>query len=260
MADSVLYEVDEGLATVTLNRPDAMNALDTETKNELRDALRVAASDEEVRAVLLTARGRAFCVGQDLKEHVATLEAGGGMTTVAEHYNPIATAIATMPKPVVAGVNGVAAGAGAGFAFAADYRVAADTAAFNTAFAGVALCTDSGMAWTLQRLAGRGVATDLLLFPRSVGAQEALGLGLVNRVVPAADLAAEAVAVARRLASGPTVAYAAIKEALAFGAEHSLAETLAREEELQERAGSSADHREAVTSFVRKQQPHFTGR
>lgn len=260
MADSVLYEVDEGLATVTLNRPDAMNALDTETKNELRDALRVAASDEEVRAVLLTARGRAFCVGQDLKEHVATLEAGGGMTTVAEHYTPIATAIATMPKPVVAGVNGVAAGAGAGFAFAADYRVAADTAAFNTAFAGVALSTDSGMAWTLARLAGQGVAADLLLFPRSVGAQEALALGLVHRVVPAADLAAEAVAVARRLASGPTVAYAAIKEALAYGAEHSFAETLAREEELQARAGASADHREAVTSFVRKQPPHFVGR
>jgi 2-(1,2-epoxy-1,2-dihydrophenyl)acetyl-CoA isomerase len=259
MGDSVLYEVDEGLATVTLNRPEAMNALDTETKNDLRDALRAAGSDEVVRAVLLTGRGRAFCVGQDLKEHVGILEAGGGLTTVAEHYNPIATAIATMPKPVVAGVNGVAAGAGAGFAFAADYRVAADTAAFNTAFAGVALSTDSGMAWTLQRLIGAGRAADLLYFPRSVRADEALALGLVHRVVPAEELPGEALAVARRLASGPTVAYAAIKDALAYGAAHSFVETLGREDLLQARAGAAADHREAVTAFVAKRPPRFVG-
>lgn len=260
MGDSVLYEVDEGLARVTLNRPEAMNALDTGTKNELRDALRDAGSDEAVRAVLLTGRGRAFCVGQDLKEHIGILEAGGGLTTVSEHYNPIATAIATMPKPVVAGVNGVAAGAGAGFAFAADYRIAADTAGFRTAFAGVALSTDSGMAWTLQRLVGYGPAADLLLFPRTVPADEALSLGLVHKVVPAADLAAEALAVARQLAAGPTVAYAAIKDAMAYGAAHSFTDTLAREEQLQARAGASADHREAVAAFVRKETPRFVGR
>ncbi|MFC4032604.1 enoyl-CoA hydratase-related protein [Streptomyces polygonati] len=260
MADSVLYEVGDGLATVTLNRPEAMNALNTTTKNELRDALREAAADEGVRAVLLTAGGRAFCVGQDLKEHVEVLAAGGGLTTVAEHYNPITTAIATMPKPVVAGINGVAAGAGAGFAFAADYRVAADTASFNTAFAGVALGTDSGLSWTLPRLVGAGRAADLLLFPRSVPAAEALSLGLVHRVVPAAELPAEALAVARKLAAGPTVAYAAIKAALAFGADHSLAEALAMEDVLQTRAGASQDHRTAVTAFVNKQAPRFEGR
>jgi 2-(1,2-epoxy-1,2-dihydrophenyl)acetyl-CoA isomerase len=260
MGDSVLYEVDEGLATVTLNRPEAMNALDTEAKNALRDAARAAASDDGVRAVLLTARGRAFCVGQDLKEHVAVLEAGGGMTTVAEHYSPIAAALATMPKPVVVAVNGVAAGAGAGFAFAADYRLAADTASFNTAFTAIGLSTDSGMAWTLQRLVGYGAATDLLLFPRSVSASEALSLGLVHRVVPAADLADEALAVARRLASGPTVAYAAIKDVTAYAATHSFTETLAKEEELQLRAGASEDHRAAVAAFVRKQPPRFLGR
>ncbi|WP_435125816.1 enoyl-CoA hydratase/isomerase family protein [Actinacidiphila sp. bgisy144] len=259
MGESVLYEVEDGLATVTLNRPEAMNALDTGTKDALRDTLRAAGADEAVRAVLLAARGRAFCVGQDLKEHVGILEHGGGLSTVAEHYNPIVTALATMPKPVVAAVNGAAAGAGAGFAFAADYRVAADTASFTTAFAGVALSTDSGMAWTLPRLVGQARAAELLLFPRSVPAAEALSLGLVHQVVPAAELADTAVALARRLAQGPTVAYAAMKEALAYGASHSLVETLAREDVLQARAGASADHREGVAAFVGKRKPDFRG-
>lgn len=260
MGDSLLYEVEEGLATVTLNRPDAMNALDAETKDTLLDSLRTAAADPDVRAVLLTGRGRAFCVGQDLKEHVATLESGGGMATVAAHYSPIAELIATMPKPVVAGVNGVAAGAGAGFAFAADHRVVADTASFNTAFAGVALAADSGMSWTLPRLVGFGRAQELMFFPRSIAAREALELGLAHKVVPAAELAAEAAAVARKLAAGPTLAYAGVKELLAYGAEHSLPDTLAREGEVQERAGASADHRAAVSAFLEKRAPRFTGR
>jgi 2-(1,2-epoxy-1,2-dihydrophenyl)acetyl-CoA isomerase len=260
MADSVLYEVSDGLATVTLNRPEAMNALDTATKNALRDTLQAAGADSAVRAVLLTGNGRAFCVGQDLKEHVAVLAAGGGMTTVADHYNPITLAIATMPKPVVAGVNGVAAGAGAGFAFAADYRVVADTASFTTSFAGVGLSADSGVSWTLPRLIGRSRAADLLLFPRSVPAAEAAELGIANRVVPAADLPAEALAVARRLAAGPTVAYASIKAALAFSATHSLPDSLGRESELQTAAGASADHREAVDAFLAKRPPRYEAR
>jgi 2-(1,2-epoxy-1,2-dihydrophenyl)acetyl-CoA isomerase len=261
MSDTVRYEVSEGLATVTLNRPDAMNALNTETKVALRDTLRQAAADDGVRAVLLTGSGRAFCVGQDLKEHTGSLEQHGGsaLNTVEEHYNPIALALAGMPKPVVAGVNGVAAGAGAGFAFACDHRIVADTAAFNTSFAGVALTADSGVSWTLPRLVGPGRAADLLLFPRSVKAAEALELGLANRVVPAGELAAEAERVARQLAQGPTAAYAALKESLAFGASHSLAETLGKESELQLRLGASADHRIAVEAFVKKEQPRFTG-
>jgi 2-(1,2-epoxy-1,2-dihydrophenyl)acetyl-CoA isomerase len=262
MAATVLHEVTDGLATITLNRPDAMNALDTETKIALHDALRQAAEDKGVRAVLLIGSGPAFCVGQDLKEHIDALEQGGGstLTTVEDHYNPITLAIAGMPKPVVAGVNGVAAGAGAGFAFAADYRVVAETAAFNTSFAGVALTADSGVSWTLPRLIGPGRAADLLLFPRSLTAQEALELGIANTVVPADALAAEAKAVARRLAQGPTVAYAAIKESLAYGASHSLAETLEKEAELQSRAGASADHRIAVRAFMKKERPRYTGR
>ena len=262
MSDTVRYEVNEGLATVTLNRPDAMNALDEETKVALRDTLQRAAADQEVRAVLLTGSGRAFCVGQDLKEHTGALQRAGGaaLNTVEEHYNPITLALAGMPKPVVAGVNGVAAGAGAGFAFACDYRVMADTAAFNTSFAGVALTADSGVSWTLPRLVGPGKAADLLLFPRSVKAPEALELGLATRVVPADELAAEAASIARQLAEGPTAAYAALKESLAYGASHSLAETLAKESELQLRAGASQDHRIAVDAFVKKERPRFTGR
>ncbi|MFJ6939373.1 enoyl-CoA hydratase/isomerase family protein [Streptomyces sp. NPDC101132] len=266
MADTVLYDVTDGLATVTLNRPEAMNSLNTELKVALRDTLLAAGSDPEVRAVLLTATGRAFCVGQDLKEHIgalaATRESGSGnaLSTVREHYNPIVRAITEMPKPVVAGVNGVAAGAGFGFALAADYRVVADSASFTTAFAGVGLSSDSGLSWTLPRFIGAGRAADLLLFPRSISAREADELGLVNRLVPAEELAATAAEVARRLADGPTVAYASIKEALAFGAGAQLADALEKEDELQTRAGASEDHTIAVQAFVAKERPKFLGR
>ncbi|MGC5361070.1 enoyl-CoA hydratase/isomerase family protein [Streptomyces sp. DT24] len=262
---TVLYEVSDGLATITLNRPDAMNALNTEAKVALRDALTAAAADDAVRAVLLTATGRAFCVGQDLKEHIATLNAvrdagsGNALSTVREHYNPIVRAIAGMPKPVVAGVNGVAAGAGFGFALAADHRVVADTATFNTSFAGVALTADSGVSWTLPRLIGQSRAADLLLFPRSVPAREAYELGIANKVVPAAELAAEALSVARTLAAGPTVAYAALKDSLAYGAGHTLSEALDKEEEGQTRAGASQDHAIAVRAFLDKERPKYLG-
>ncbi|MEU8029551.1 enoyl-CoA hydratase-related protein [Streptomyces sp. NPDC049099] len=267
MADTVLYEVSDGLATITLNRPEAMNALNVATKVALREAAESAAGDTAVRAILLTAAGdRAFCVGQDLKEHIGLLASdratgsGQTMSTVKEHYNPIVRALAGAAKPVVAAVNGVAAGAGFGFALAADYRVVADTASFNTSFAGVALTADSGISWTLPRVIGPSRAADLLLFPRSISAQDALELGIANRVVPAAELRAEAEKTARALAEGPTVAYAAIKEAVAYGLTHSLAETLEKEDELQTRAGQSEDHAIAVQAFVNKEKPKYLGR
>ncbi|WP_327656413.1 enoyl-CoA hydratase/isomerase family protein [Streptomyces sp. NBC_00483] len=267
MADTVLYEVSDGLATITLNRPEAMNAMNTEAKVALRDAVQSAAADETVRAVLLTAAGdRAFCVGQDLKEHVGSLladrESGEGrtMNTVREHYNPIVRALTQMPKPVVAAVNGVAAGAGFGFALCADYRIVADSASFNTSFAGVALTADSGVSWTLPRLIGPGRAADLLLFPRSLKAQEAYELGIANRLVPGAELAEEARKLARTLAEGPTVAYAALKESLAFAGDHSLDEALDKEDELQTRAGASEDHTIAVQAFIAKERPKYLGR
>jgi 2-(1,2-epoxy-1,2-dihydrophenyl)acetyl-CoA isomerase len=266
MADSVLYEVSDGLATITINRPEAMNAMNTEAKVALREAVRSAAEDTAVGAVLLTATGRAFCVGQDLKEHIGSLaadrEAGTGqtMSTVREHYNPIVRTLTGMPKPVVAGVNGVAAGAGLGFALAADYRVVADTASFNTSFAGVALTADSGVSWTLPRVIGPGRAADLLLFPRNLSAQDAYDLGIANKVVSAAELAAEAAKVARALAEGPTLAYAALKESLAYAASHSLDEALDKEDELQGRAGASEDHTIAVQAFIAKEKPKYLGR
>ncbi|MCX5360938.1 enoyl-CoA hydratase-related protein [Streptomyces sp. NBC_00124] len=263
MADTVLYEVSDGLATITINRLEAMNALDIATKVALREAVESAAGDGAVRAVLLTSAGeRAFCVGQDLKEHIGLLAEGSKkvMSTVAEHYNPIVRALTEMRKPVVAGVNGVAAGAGFGLALAADYRVVADTAGFNTSFAGVALTADSGVSWTLPRVVGPGRAADLLLFPRTIKAQEAYELGIANRLVPSAELSGEAAKIARALAEGPTVAYAAIKEAVAYGFSHSLAETLDKEDELQTRAGSSEDHAIAVHAFVNKEKPKYLGR
>lgn len=266
MADTVLYEVSDGLATITLNRPEAMNAMNIEAKVALREAVRSAESDPAVRAVLLTATGRAFCVGQDLKEHVGSLMAdraagtGQTMSTVREHYNPILSALTGMAKPVVAGVNGVAAGAGFGFALAADYRIVANTARFNTSFAGVALTADSGVSWTLPRVIGPGRASDLLLFPRNIGAQEAYDLGIANKVVPEAELAAEAEKLARTLAEGPTLAYGALKESLAYAAGHTLEESLAKEEELQAKAGASEDHAIAVQAFLDKAKPKYLGR
>ncbi|QIP84808.1 enoyl-CoA hydratase [Streptomyces sp. Tu 2975] len=266
MADSVLYDVNDGLATITINRPEAMNAMNVDAKVALRDAVQAAAADTAVRAVLLTATGKAFCVGQDLKEHVSLLAAdresgsGGTMSTVREHYNPIVRALTGMQKPVVAGVNGVAAGAGLGFALAADYRVVADTAKFTTSFAGVALTADSGVSWTLPRLIGQSRAADLLLFPRSFSAQEAYEWGIANKLVPADELAAEAAAVARALADGPTLAYAALKESMAYGADRSLSEALDKEEEMQAKAGASEDHAIAVQAFLAKETPKYLGR
>ena len=168
---------------------------------------------------MLTGSGRAFCVGQDLKEHVKTLQDEGSdelFNTVEEHYNPIVTAIATMAKPVVASVNGVAAGAGASLAFVCDLRICSEAAGFNLAFSGIALSCDTGSSWTLPRLVGPAKAIELMYFPRTVPAEEALALGLATRVVAADDLAAEVADVARRLADGPTVSYGAIRRSVAY--------------------------------------------
>ncbi|MFJ9518183.1 enoyl-CoA hydratase-related protein [Kitasatospora sp. NPDC101801] len=262
MSDSVLFELDGGLAVITINRPEAMNALDIATKVALRDAVIAAAEDGAVRAVLLTGAGeKAFCVGQDLREHLGLLGTSDApLRTVAEHYNPLVRALAGMNKPTVAAVGGVAAGAGASLAFACDFRIVADTAGFNTSFAGVALTADSGASWTLPRLVGHARATELLMFPRTVKAAEAAQLGLATKVVPSAELATTAREFAQRLAQGPTVALGAIKTALAYGATHTLSELLDKEDELQTLAGASEDHRIAVNAFIAKEQPVYLGR
>ncbi len=252
----------DGVATLTLDRPEAMNALDTATKTALREAVAQVGADDAARCLVLTGRGRAFCVGQDLREHAASL--AGDRTalgsTVLEHYNPIALELATMPKPVVAAVNGVAAGAGASFAFAADLRIVAASAGFNLAFTAIGLSADSGASWWLPRLIGTARAMDLLLRPRTVGAQEALELGLATEVVPDQDLPDRVREVAAGLAAGPTLAYAAVRRAVAFSAVNDLRSSLAREAELMDLTGASRDHEGAVRAFLAKRGPTFEGR
>jgi 2-(1,2-epoxy-1,2-dihydrophenyl)acetyl-CoA isomerase len=259
----VLLEVVDGVATITLNRPEAMNGLDVATKELLRDTVHQVAEDPAVRCVVLTGSGRAFCVGQDLKEHLAGLKGDSSVplsATVEEHYNPIALALATRPKPVIAAVNGVAAGAGVSLALAADFRVLVDTAGFNTSFAGVALSCDTGSSWSLPRLVGRAKAIELLYFPRTVDAAEALELGLANRVVPAEELAEAVGELASRLASGPTVAFGSIRRAVAHAAAHPIEEALRFEAEMMALTGGTEDHLAAVDAFVAKEKPVFRGR
>ncbi len=263
MTEPVRYDVHDGVATITLNRPDAMNGLDVATKEALLGAVRAAEGDADVRCVVLTGSGRAFCVGQDLKEHISILQGSDAESlfrTVEEHYNPIVTALATMPKPVVAAVNGVAAGAGASMAFACDFRVLTREAGFNLAFTGVALSCDTGASWTLPRLVGRARAMELLYFPRTIGSAEALELGLATRVVEAEDFDAEVATLARRLAEGPTVSYGAIRRSVEFSAGHGFAESLEFESSMMTLTGQTEDHRNAVEAFVGKQKPRFSGR
>jgi 2-(1,2-epoxy-1,2-dihydrophenyl)acetyl-CoA isomerase len=259
----VHYEVAAGVATITLNRPEAMNGLDVATKEALLDAVRRAADDSEVRCVVLTGSGRAFCVGQDLKEHITILESSDAdslFRTVEDHYNPIVTALATMPKPVLAAVNGVAAGAGASLAFACDFRILTESAGFNLAFTGVALSCDTGSSWTLPRIVGRAKALELLYFPRTLSAAESLDLGLATSVVPADEFEQEVAGLARRLADGPTVSYGAIRRSVEFSAGHGFEESLAFEASMMTLTGSTEDHRNAVTAFVNKEKPVFEGR
>lgn len=260
---AVTYDLVEGVATITLNRPDAMNSLDIATKELLRDTVVQAAEDDAVRCVVLTGTGRAFCVGQDLKEHIQLLESGSSealFTTVEKHYNPTVLALATMPKPVIAAVNGVAAGAGASLAFACDLRIVAESGGFNLAFPGVALSCDTGASWTLPRLVGRAKALELLYFPSTIDAAKALELGLATSVVPDDQLAAEAGTLAAKLAAGPTLSYASIRQSVNFSSDHGFEESLAFERTRMDLTGASEDHRNAVTAFVAKQKPTFHGR
>jgi 2-(1,2-epoxy-1,2-dihydrophenyl)acetyl-CoA isomerase len=264
VTDSVRWDLDGAVATITLNRPAARNALTAEMKMALLAALREAAAAAEVRAVIITGAGQGFCAGQDLREHADSLAGDAAREAAADtvrlHYNPIIMTITTMPKPVIAAVNGIAAGAGASLALACDFRIAARQASLLMAFARVGLGADSGASWTLQRLAGIGRATELLMLAEPVEAAKALEYGLVTSVVDAADLPAAARELAARLAAGPTAAYAAIKEAIYYGAGHGLAESLEKELHLQAVTGRTADHQAATLAFTRKQQPRFEGR
>jgi 2-(1,2-epoxy-1,2-dihydrophenyl)acetyl-CoA isomerase len=257
----VQYDLAEGVAMITLARPDAMNSLTAQTKTELREAVERAHDDTAVRAVILTGSGRAFCVGQDLREHAANLDEGlSPAGTLEDHYDPIVLALSRMPKPVVAAVNGVAAGGGFSFALACDLRIASEKASFATAFTKIGLAPDSGMSWTLQRLVGRAKALELLLLAEPVRAAEALELGLVHSVVPPDELAGAARELAARLAAGPTAAYGAVKAAVEHAAASDLAGALAKEGELQAACAATSDHVSATKAFLQKEQPVFEGR
>jgi 2-(1,2-epoxy-1,2-dihydrophenyl)acetyl-CoA isomerase len=261
MADVLLMDHADGVATLTLNRPETMNALSIELKEALLAALTEVGADPAVRAVVLTGNGRGFCVGQDLAEHVELLKADdpAPLLTVEHHYNPITLALAELDKPVVAAVNGAAAGAGASFAFACDLRVVSEQAKFLLAFANVGLSLDSGASWTLPRLIGAGRAAELCLLAQPITAQQAAEYGLVSRLVPAEQVLPVAQELAARFAAGPTIAYGAIKRALRYSADHSLRESLANEAIEQHLTGSTADHRAATFAFVNKEKPVFTG-
>ena len=258
MTDGLRVEVDGTVATLTLDRPEALNALTVPVKVALREALESTAADRDVRAVILTGAGRAFCAGQDLAErdqlHAAPLE-----VEVRDRYNPIIRAIRSMGQPVIAAVNGVAAGAGASLAFACDLRIAAKEARFVLAFGRIGLVPDSGATWFLPRLVGPAKAAELALAGDAVDAAEALRLGLVSRVVPGGQLLAEARSLAERIAEGAPLAMALTKEAFQRSATISLDEALEGEAKLQGIAGASADHAEGLAAFREKRPPRFTG-
>jgi len=261
VSDTVLVDVSGAVATITLNRPDGMNALTVEAKEALLAAVTSVAADEAVRAVVLTGTGRAFCVGQDLREHAALLTSNdpAPLSTVTEHFNPLITQLVTMPKPVIAAVNGTAAGAGLSIACACDFRIGATGSRYTTAFTGIGLTADSGLSWTLPRLVGTGRATAMLMLAEPFTSEQALEMGILNACVSPEQVLPAATELAQRLAAGPTTAYACVKESIRFGADASLEQTLAKEDELQTRAGATADHAAAVQSFLAKEPPVFTG-
>ena len=255
---TVRYEVADAIATITLDRPDALNALTVPMKRELLAALRRARRDRDVRAVVLTGAGRAFCAGQDLKERLEP-DAAPLAVEVRERYNPIIAAMRAMEQPIVGAINGVAAGAGASLAFACDLRVAAETATFVLAFGRIGLVPDSGATWFLPRLVGPAKAAELALLGESLSATEAERFGLVARVVAADAVAGEARAIAERLAALAPRALALTKRALQRSWSVDLHAALEDEAYRQGIAGATADHAEGLTAFLEKRPPRFTG-
>ncbi|MGC4853943.1 enoyl-CoA hydratase-related protein [Micromonospora sp. DT4] len=262
MTEPLLVDRTDAVVTLTLNRPQAMNALDVALKEALRDTLAELATDRSCRAVVLAGAGGSFSAGQDLREHVSTLENGptDPLGTLQVHYNPIAARLANLPKPVVAAVRGMAAGAGASLAFLADIRIGGPSTSFLMAFAKVGLAADTGASWTLPRLVGHAKAVELLMLAEPVRAEEACRLGLLTRltdddeqVLPAAQ------ELAARLAAGPTVAYGAIKRQLSIADAGTLADALSAEAQAQAICGATADHKAATLAFVAKQKPVFEG-
>jgi 2-(1,2-epoxy-1,2-dihydrophenyl)acetyl-CoA isomerase len=259
----LLFDKKDGYATITLNRPDKLNAFNDELTFQLQDALKEAEKDAGVRAVIITGAGRGFCSGQDLQNRSFSDDSKAKPSlgdSIRRRYNPIVLRIRRMEKPVIAAINGVAAGAGASLAFACDIKIAADNATFVQSFSKVGLVPDSGATFMLPRLIGLTKAYELMITADKIDAQEALRLGLINKVVPADQVLSEAHEWAARLAKGPTKAFGLTKRAVNRSVFPDMEELLENEAYLQEIAGRSDDFQEGVKAFVEKRQPVYTGK
>jgi 2-(1,2-epoxy-1,2-dihydrophenyl)acetyl-CoA isomerase len=250
-------EREGAVATVTLDRPDAMNALTRASRRALARDLRALSGDRAVRCVVLTGTGRAFCAGQDLREEDALADVD---TTIRETYIPIIEALVQMPKPVIAAINGAAVGAGLSLALACDIRYVAEDAVLMMAFSNIALVPDSGGSWFLPRIVGYARAFELAATGRRVRSDEALALGLVQRVLPADDLLPAAHELAGALAARPTLALAWTKRLLRAAEQSPLSDVMELEAQLQAAAVETHDHAEGVAAFLEKREARFEGR
>jgi 2-(1,2-epoxy-1,2-dihydrophenyl)acetyl-CoA isomerase len=254
---TIRHELSDGVATITLARPESLNALNATMRGELLRAIKAAGRDDAVRAVVLTGKGRGFCSGADLRGGSGERDFRRVLTA---EYNPLITAIRELPKPVIAAVNGVAVGAGMSLALACDLVYAADDARLILAFGRIGLVPDSGVTRTLVRALGRHRAAALIFGGEPLSAADALAAGLVTSVVPAAELGSAVHAAAVRLAAAPTRAIGLAKRAINHAEDALLSESLAMEAALQELAGRTEDHAEGVAAFGEKREPRFVGR
>lgn len=259
MAETIVLDQSQGVLTLTLNRPDVLNAFNEQMSSEMQEALRLAERDAAVRCLVITGAGRGFCSGQDLRDRTENARFSF-VDNLRRRYNPIVAKLRTLEKPVIAAVNGVAAGAGCSLALACDLRIASAKASFIEVFARVGLVPDSGSTFFLPRLVGLGKAFEMCYLTEPMGAEEALKIGLVNWVVPEDQFPARTREIAGRLAQGPTKAFGLIKRALNHNLAGDLDAALEYEAMIQEIAGRTADHREGVAAFSEKRQPNFEGR